>query len=432
IQARELVLLARDRNFLVQSLVLPVLVIGAQIWFNSGGEMLTAAWHTPSGLAAVAFFMAAYALMFSAFQTLNTEGNALWILYSVPHSLESILRQKATLWGIVCLAYPLAIFAVAPMVGTPLPDLLGPAVVAAAGVPIFAVIATALGVFASDPLAQIVQRRLRPSYMYLYMLLAGLYVYAIFASTVWQRAGLMVLTALLGLALWQKARDHLPYLLDPAESPPARVSLSDGLVAAMLFFVAQGLVGVIYALNGYKVTGSSLLIGFAIAGATTFLLMRFVFWRLKSAGVPATFGAGGLRAIAWGAGAGLAMALVALAYVRLAQHTALFESARQSTAFARSDGFWLLLLAVVAAPIFEEFIFRGLIFGGLRRTLGPAISVLASAAIFALVHPPFSVIPVFGLGVATALIYDRSRLLVGPIAAHAVYNAVVVGYQFLL
>ena len=75
----------------------------------------------------MAFFMAAYALMFSAFQTLNTEGNALWILYSVPQSLESILRQKAILWGIVCLAYPLAIFAVAPMVGAPLPDLLGPA-----------------------------------------------------------------------------------------------------------------------------------------------------------------------------------------------------------------------------------------------------------------------------------------------------------------
>jgi membrane protease YdiL (CAAX protease family) len=431
IQARELVLLARDRNFLVQSLVLPVLVIGAQIWFNAGGEMLTAAWHTPSGLAAVAFFMAAYALMFSAFQTLNTEGNALWILYSVPHSLESILRQKVMLWGVVCLAYPLAIFAAAPLVGTSLPDLLGPAVVAAAGVPIFAVIATALGVFASDPLAQIVQRRLRPSYMYLYMLLAGLYVYAIFASTVWQRAGLMVLTALLGLALWQKARDHLPYLLDPSASPPSRVSLSDGLVAAMLFFVVQGLVGVIYALNGYMLTGSSLLIGFTVAGATTFLLMRFVFWRLKSAGVPATFGAGGLRAIAWGAGAGLVMALGALVYVRLAQHTSLFESAQQSMAFTRSDGLWLLLLAVVAAPIFEEFIFRGLIFGGLRRTLGPAVSVLASAAIFAIVHPPFSVIPVFGLGVATALIYGRTRLLIGPIAAHAAYNAIVVGYHFL-
>jgi membrane protease YdiL (CAAX protease family) len=431
VQARDLILLARDRNFLVQSLVLPVLVIGAQIWFNAGGDLLASTWHTPKGLAAVGFFITAYALMFSAFQTLNTEGNALWILYSVPQSLESILRQKATLWAMVCLGYPLVVFSVAPFLGMPLLELLGPAVVAAAGVPIFAVIATALGVFASDPLAQVVQRRLRPSYMYLYMGLAGLYAYAIFASTVWERVGLMVLTALLGLALWQKARDHLPYLLDPAASPPARVSLSDGLVAAMLFFVLQGLVGLVYTLNGYKLTGSTVLVAFSIAGAATFLLMRFVFWRLKSEGVPRTLGAGGVSAVGWGAAAGVAAGLAALVYVWAVGHTGLFESAQQSMRIGANDRLWLLLLAVAAAPIFEEFIFRGLIFGGLRRTLGMAASMLASAAIFALVHPPFSVLPVFGLGVATALLYERTRLLIGPIAAHAVYNAVVVGYQFL-
>jgi hypothetical protein len=35
----------------------------------------------------------------------------------------------------------------------------------------------------------------------------------------------VVLTAL-AAALWQKARDEMPYLLDPAASPPARVSAS--------------------------------------------------------------------------------------------------------------------------------------------------------------------------------------------------------------
>jgi hypothetical protein len=62
------------------------------------------------------------------------------------------------------------------------------------------------------------------------------------------------------------------------------------------------------------------------------------------------------------------------------------------------------VLAIRAAPQFEEFIFRGLIFGGLRRTMGVAASVTASAAIFAIVHPPVSVIPVFGLGLAAALV----------------------------
>jgi membrane protease YdiL (CAAX protease family) len=370
--------------------------------------------------------------MFSAFQTLNTEGNALWVLYSVPHPIERVLRQKAILWAVVCLVYPLAVFAFALVTGRASAEMLGLAPVILAGVPIFAVIATALGVFACDPLAIVVQRRLRPSYMYLYMLLAGLYAYAIFASTVWQRAGAMVLTALLALALWQKARDHLPYLLDPSASPPARVSLSDGLVAAMMFFVVQGLVGAIFVLGGQKEpTGRALLIGFTIAGAATFLLMRFVFWRLKSEGVPRTFGAGYGRALALGAGGGAVAALGAFAYLVLARHTSLLEGARESVLVGVQDQLWIAVLAVAAAPIFEEFIFRGLIFGGLRRTLGLTVSVLASAAIFALVHPPVSVIPVFGLGVAAALVYARSGLLLAPIAAHAVYNAAMVALHLL-
>jgi len=51
-------------------------------------------------------------------------------------------------------------------------------------------------------------------------------------------------------------------------------------------------------------------------------------------------------------------------------------------------------MIIVAAPIFEEFIFRGLIFGGLRRSLDLPVAAIASAAIFAIVHPPASVIPV--------------------------------------
>jgi hypothetical protein len=346
--------------------------------------------------------------------------------------MESILRQKAALWGTVCLVYPAALFAFAVAAGGGLSlKLLGLAVVVLAGVPIYAVIATSLGVFGSDPLAQEVQRRVRPSYIYLYMLLASIYVYAIYASSVWQRAALMVLTALLGFALWQKARDHLPYLLDPSASPPARVSLSDGLIAALMFFVLQALVTLVYVLNGQKVTGSIVLVAFVIAGGATFLLMQFAFARLKAEGVPAVLGAGNALAAAWGGGAGAVAALGALVYVHLVRNTLLFQSARESALFGPDDGLWLLALAVLAAPVFEEFIFRGLIFGGLRRTLGVAASVLASAAIFALVHPPIAVIPVFGLGVVAALVYDRTRLLIGPMAAHAVYNAAVVGYQFV-
>ena len=84
---------------------------------------------------------------------------------------------------------------------------------------------------------------------------------------------------------------------------------------------------------------------------------------------------------------------------------------------------------MIAAPIFEEFIFRGLIFGGLRRTVGLLPAVAASAAIFAVVHPPMSTLPVFALGVCTAIAYERTNVLLAPMLVHAIYNLCVLGYQ---
>jgi ABC-2 type transport system permease protein len=60
-------------------------------------------------------------------------------------------------------------------------------------------------------------------------------------------------------------------------------------------------------------------------------------------------------------------------------------------------------------------------------TVVPAI--LASAAVFAIVHPPASMIPVFALGVCAAFAYERSRMLLAPMLAHALYNGAVIAYQ---
>ena len=48
--------------------------------------------------------------------------------------------------------------------------------------------------------------------------------------------------------------------------------------------------------------------------------------------------------------------------------------------------------------------------GGLRQTLRPALAVVASAAIFAAVHPPISMAPVFIMGAIAAVAFERTRL----------------------
>jgi hypothetical protein len=102
----------------------------------------------------------------------------------------------------------------------------------------------------------------------------------------------------------------------------------------------------------------------------------------------------------------------------------------QTLALQFDAGLWLPAIAVLAAPVFEEFIFRGLVFRGLRRSTNPTLAILGSAGVFAVVHPAISVVPVFILGMAAAWSFERSQLLVSAIAAHAVYNAAVVAMNW--
>jgi membrane protease YdiL (CAAX protease family) len=89
----------------------------------------------------------------------------------------------------------------------------------------------------------------------------------------------------------------------------------------------------------------------------------------------------------------------------------------------------MLALTVLAAPLCEEFIFRGLIFGGLRRSMGALPAMLVSAAVFAIVHPPLSMLPVFVLGLLAAWSYERGQRLLAPMLVHALYNAALVSWQ---
>ena len=429
VQLRELTLLSRDRSFLVQSLVIPLLIVGGQVLLGTSG-VATSMWKDPNVLASVAFGLAAYSLSMSAFQTLNTEGHALWLLYTFPHSIEAVLKDKAKLWGVITLAYPTIMFAVGAVVAPELDwKFLGAVLTAFLGIPIYAFIAVALGIFGSNPLEQHQHHKVKPEYVYLYMMLSGLYVYAIVTPYPAQRLIFMVLSLLLAFALWQKARDQLPYLLDPDASPPARVSTSDGLIATMLFFVAQGISAAVIIGRG-RVTGATLLVAFSIGGAISYALMRYVYARAKTEGVPRILSAGRNRPVLGIAG-GLAAAAFGLTYLFVIGSAGLLDDVSGDSRSFLSLGLWAIPLAVIAAPVFEEFIFRGLIFGGLRRSFGVWPATLASAAVFAILHPALAILPVFAMGVCAALVYERTHSLLAPMLVHAVYNACIVGVPML-
>jgi membrane protease YdiL (CAAX protease family) len=86
-----------------------------------------------------------------------------------------------------------------------------------------------------------------------------------------------------------------------------------------------------------------------------------------------------------------------------------------------------LLGSVVFAPVFEELIFRGLLYGTLRARLAWPAAALGSALVFALAHGygAAGFLSVFLSGVLWAWVYERTGSLLPSMAAHVVNNAAV-------
>lgn len=101
---------------------------------------------------------------------------------------------------------------------------------------------------------------------------------------------------------------------------------------------------------------------------------------------------------------------------------------------------WLLLAAVVFAPIAEEVFFRGLLYQGLRRRIGVWGAALSSAGLFAAAHmlqegtlatALVAFVLILPLGVLLAVVFERRGTLATPIAMHAAFNGVTAAFMIL-
>ena len=427
---KDIRLLLRDRNFLVQSLVAPLLMIGFQI-FNGG--MLWLINKSFQNAAAFAYGLGAYVLVTTALSILAVEGNSLWMLFALPVPLHRIMLRKTLLWAGCALVYTLIALGICAYGAHALRwSDLGCAGMACVGVAISAFIASGIGMLGTDPLDQEVKRRIRPSTVYLYMVLCASYGRAICSPSVWTQFGQVVLFSALAYALWQKVRDRSPFLLDPVSAPPPQVSLATGLIAALAFFVLQGVFGTLVSLfliDSHSPLGLVVTLSFSLAGGLVMAFTLISFWRTPWALFPPTFqrAEGVAKSLGIGLVLGILVGAIGLAYLAAMKHVpALKHFLDEALKLKQIEGWWLALLAVGAAPVFEEFIFRGLVFRGMRRSLPLSVSIVASAAIFTLCHPAVSAAPVFVMACLAAWAFERTGRLATPILVHLVYNAIVV------
>ena len=94
---KELLLLARDRTFLAQAIILPVMLCILQVLLNPA--LAKAASRDGQHAAAMAFLTGAYVVLMSGSRLLIGELKGMWLLYTLPHRLEKLLFRKISLWA---------------------------------------------------------------------------------------------------------------------------------------------------------------------------------------------------------------------------------------------------------------------------------------------------------------------------------------------
>ncbi|BAZ42818.1 hypothetical protein NIES4101_87880 [Calothrix sp. NIES-4101] len=89
--------------------------------------------------------------------------------------------------------------------------------------------------------------------------------------------------------------------------------------------------------------------------------------------------------------------------------------------------------AAIAAPLFEEFLFRGFLLPSCTRYMPVWGAILLSAFIFAIAHLSLSeILPLFSLGIVLGVVYTRSRNLLAPMLLHSIWNGGTLLSLFVL
>lgn len=259
------------------------------------------------------------------------------------------------------------------------------------------------------------------------MFVAGLFAAGLASTSVLGMVPPLVLTAALTLAAWQDALARVPFALDASAERAPRPSPLFALVAVLVLRVLQSQLQLTAAAAGMSpalaLVGSFVVAGVAVVSAS--LLWLHVRGVTKLSEHLALGGAARTGKALW---AGVAWSVPAITfsagYWLLRRWAWPAQATPLSTLVEASPGAFASL-TVLAAPLVEELLFRGLLYRSLRASNGVWLSLLLSSAVFAVGHPSAAVLPLLGLGACAALALERSRSLLAAILVHALYNGCI-------
>jgi uncharacterized protein len=96
---------------------------------------------------------------------------------------------------------------------------------------------------------------------------------------------------------------------------------------------------------------------------------------------------------------------------------------------AYQGALWMAIIGVaIVAPVVEEIVFRGMVFGWLRGRLPLVWAVVISAALFSLEHIGFLQVtlflPIFSTGIVLAILYHHARSVWPTVLVHGSFNLI--------
>jgi CAAX protease family protein len=91
-----------------------------------------------------------------------------------------------------------------------------------------------------------------------------------------------------------------------------------------------------------------------------------------------------------------------------------------------------LITASIVAPIIEELLFRGVLYGWLRTRWSAVGGVILSAALFSAAHAiPLILASIFVVGLTLAIVYEKTKSTLATMTLHSLFNTIGVIAVFI-
>ncbi|MEI6351445.1 MAG: type II CAAX endopeptidase family protein [Verrucomicrobiota bacterium] len=249
--------------------------------------------------------------------------------------------------------------------------------------------------------------------------------------------------AIVAVCFWIYLRIFRPLLAGRGKVSSEAFGIPDAMLVTLLVTWLGGL-----AMRGFMsgakarpmtnadVIQSAILFGVIVGGIAVFLKIRQV-------GIRELFGFGRVK-LPRALGTGIVLLLAAYPLIALCSaitQSVLGDKAEPQEivkyfqeAANRSDRWSLILTAFVGvfvAPFAEEFIFRGYIYGVIKRYLGVPVGLVFNALLFGAIHLNAPALPsLFVLALCFTLAYEATGSLLVPMIMHGLFNAVMLGAIF--